>query len=174
MGRSCVERCKEVALITILIAVVAVYAWGDISKPLVTYELSSFATPYRCALKSPAEIILSIDNEGGIVIRSDFTLTVENATVSNSTTGQFAHSSTQQMLIHSKTKSYTKFYVVPDNNVPSFKVSIDYPQTVSGSEPLFNFIYFVYASSIYQPVNVQSLTYAATNTNPNYCVYQPT
>ena len=156
---------------TILIAVVGGYFWGWTVRPHLRYELLAPQTNYDfCGFGPPTPpltVIVSADNVGTRPLATDVTLSAINATISTSQHGSFGASATARLLLRPKDTVASWFYVIPDNRTSSFKVSIGNVQSVYGLNPLSDAIYFLYSTSIYQPLNVQSLTYIGSGCNFN-------
>jgi hypothetical protein len=120
---------------------------------------------------SPLKVFVSLDNDGETQIVFDITVSAINASISNNGNDQYGPSATERSLVQAKNSFSETFYVLPYANTSSFELSLSAPQTVYGSDPFANLIYSVYSSSIYSPVNLQSLTYVRENPSSN--AYDP-
>ena len=161
---------QKVIVVVVLIAVLSGYGWGWTVRPLLRYELLSRSNYDYCGFGPPTPpltVLVSVDNVGGTTLVTDVTLSVINATISTSQQGPFGTSATALLLIRPKDSFAWWFYVIPDNRTNSFRVSVGGVQSVYGLDPLSNVIYFVYSTSIYQPLNVQPLTYVGSGCNFN-------
>jgi len=162
---------QKLIAVTILIAIVGGYFWGWTVRPHLRYELLAPQTNYDfCGFGPPTPpltVIVSADNVGARTLATDVTLSAINATISTSQHGPFGASATARLLIRPKETDASWFYVIPDNRTNSFKVSIGNVQSVYSLDPLSDVIYFLYWTSIYQPLNFQSLTYIGSGCNFN-------
>jgi len=161
---------RKVIVVTVLIAVLSGYWWGWTLRPHLRYELLTQTNYDYCGVGPPTpplSVLVSVDNVGSTMLVTDITLSAINATISTGQHGSFGPSATAQLLIRPKDSFAWWFYVIPDNRTNSFKVSIGSVQSVYGLDPLSDIIYFVYSTSIYQPLNVQPLTYVGSGCNFN-------
>jgi hypothetical protein len=181
------KNSEKGLLLTFLIASGGAYAWGWSVRPQVTYQLefpSAGGTPVPYYVNagylpngsyvrntSPLEIVVGADNEGATPITFSITVGATNATISGNQKGAYGQSATATLLVRAKESYGWKFYVYPYPNTPSFKLSITGITTVTRSDYLANLIYFVYSSSIYTPVNLQSLMYVRESPSSN--AYDP-
>jgi hypothetical protein len=168
--------------LALVIAIGSAYGWGWTVKPQVTYQIQySSVYPYYITAgyvangsylnTNPLGVLVSVDNEGATQITFTITVSATNASISNNVKGPYEPSATEWLLAHAKNSFSTTFYVIPYANTPSFKLSLSAPQTVYGQDQFANIIYFVYSTSIYSPVNLQSLTYVREKTSSN--AYDP-
>jgi len=161
---------QKVLVVTVLIVILGGYGWGWIVRPRLRYELLTRANYDYCGFGPPTpplSVLVSVDNVGGTTLVTDVTLSAINATISTSQHGTFERSATALLVIRPKDSFAWWFYVIPDNGTNSFKVSTGSVQSVYGLDPLSDLIYFVYSTSIYQPLNSQSLTYRGSGCNFN-------
>jgi hypothetical protein len=161
---------QKVIVVTVLITVLSGYGWGWTVRPHLRYALLTPTNYDYCGfgpLPPPLMVLVSVDNVGDTTLVTDITLSAVNATISTSQQGSFGTSATALLLIQPKDSFAWGFYVIPDNGTNSFRVSIGNVQSVYGSNPWSNIIYFVYSSSIYEPLNVQPLTYVGARCNFN-------
>jgi hypothetical protein len=160
---------QKVIVVTVLIAILSGYGWGWTLKPQLRYELVSQTNYDYCGTgpPTPLSVQVAVDNVGVTTLVTDVTLSAINATISTSQHGSFGTSATARLLIHPKDSFVWWFYVISDNQTNSFKVSIGNVQSVYGLDPLSDVIYFAYSTSIYQPINSQSLTYTGSGCNFN-------
>jgi hypothetical protein len=160
------KSATTIILVTVIIAGAGAYYQGWQIKPLVTYQMlytTTAGTPppvfWDSNTNIPIQVYAKLDNDGGISIVTDITVTAINATILSSQKGPFGQSSTVRALIKSKDGFVSSFQVIPFDNASSFQVTISNVQTVNGNDQLANLIYFVFSSSIYTPVNLTTLTY---------------
>jgi len=161
---------QRVIVVTVLIAILSGYVWGWTIRPHLRYELLTQTNYDFCGVGPPTpplSVLVSVDNVGAITLVTDVTLSAINATISTGQHGLFGATATALLLIRPKDSFAWWFYVIPDNRTNSFKVSISSVQSVYGLDPLSDVIYFVYSTSIYQPLNVQPLTYVGSGCNFN-------
>jgi hypothetical protein len=161
---------QKIIVVTVLIVILSGYGWGWTVKPQLRYELLTQTNYDYCGFGPPTPpltVQVSVDNVGGTTLVMDVTLSVINATISTSQHGPFGTSATAGLVIHPKDSFAWSFYVIPDNQTNSFKVSIGNVQSAYSPDPLSNVIYFVYSTSIYQSINFQSLTYTGSGCNFN-------
>lgn len=164
------DNGQKVLLVTVLIAILGGYGWGWLVRPHLRYELLTQTNYDFCGFGPPTPpltVLVSVDNVGGTTLVTDVTLSAINATISTGQYGPFGTSATAQLLIRPKDSFAWWFYVIPYNRTNSFKVSVDSVQSVYGLDPLSDIIYFVYSTSIYQPLNVRPLTYVGSDCNFN-------
>jgi hypothetical protein len=161
---------QKVVVVTVLIAILSGYEWGLTVRPHLRYELVAQTNYDYCGFGPPTPpltVLVSVDNVGSTTLAVDVTLSAINATISTSQHASSGSSATTLLLIRPKDSFNWPFYVVPDNGTDSFKVSIGNVQSVYGLDLLPDVIYLVYATSIYQPLNSQSLTYTGSGCNFN-------
>jgi len=161
---------KAIVVVTVLIIILSGYGWGWTLKPHLRYELVSQSNYDYCGIGPPTpplSVQVAVDNVGVTTLVTDVTLSAINATISTSQHGSFGTSATARIVIHPKDSFVWWFYVIPDNQTNSFKVSIGNVQSAYGLDPLSDVIYFAYSASIYQPINAQSLTYTGSGCNFN-------
>lgn len=161
---------QKVILVTVLIAILSGYGWGWTVRPQLRYGLLTQSNYYYCGIVGPTPpltVQVSVDNVGDTTLVTDVTLSAINATISTSQHGPFSTSAIARLLIDPKDSFARPFYVIPDNQTNSFKVFISNLQSAYGSDPLSDVIYFAYSTSIYQPVNLQPLTYIGSGCNFN-------
>lgn len=165
------NNSKKAIVVTVLIAaILSGYGWGWAVRPHLRYELLTQTNYDYCGLSPPTPpltVLVSVDNVGDTTLVTDVTLLAINATISTSQHGSFGTSATAHLLIRPKDSFAWWFYVMPNNRTNSFKVSVGNVQSVYGLDPLSDVIYFVYSTSIYQPLNVQPLTYVGSGCNYN-------
>src|SRR5208337_1314893 len=146
---------QKVIVVTLLIAILSGYGWGWTVRPQLRYGLLTQTNYYYCGIVGPTPpltVQVSVDNVGDTTLVTDVTLSAINATISTSQHGSFGTSATARLLIYPK---------------DSFKVFISNLQSVYGLDPLSDVIYFAYSTSIFQPVNLQPLTYIGSGCNFN-------
>jgi hypothetical protein len=163
------NNSRKVIVVIVLIVILS-YGWGWTVKPQLRYELLTQTKYDYCGFGPPTPpltVQVSVDNVGGRTLVMDVTLSAINATISTSQHGSFGTSATARLVIHPKDSFAWSFYVIPDNQTNSFKVAIGNVQSAYGLDPLSDVIYFVYSTSIYQPINFQSLTYTGSGCNFN-------
>jgi hypothetical protein len=161
---------QKVIVVTLLFAIISGYGWGWTVRPQLRYELLTQNNYDYCGFGPPTPpltVLVSVDNVGGTTLVMDITLLAINATISTSRHGPFGTSATALLLIRPKDSFAGGFYVIPDNRTNSFKVSTGNVHSVYGLDPLSDVIYFVYSTSMYQPLNSQSLTYSGSGCNFN-------
>jgi hypothetical protein len=161
---------QKIIVIVALVAILSGYGWGWIVRPRLRYELLTEANYYFCGVNGPEPplaVLVSVDNVGGTTLITDVTLSAINATISTSQHGSFGPSATALLEIRPKDSFAWWFYVIPDNRTNSFRVSIGGVESVYGMDPLSDLTYFVYSTSIYEPLNVQPLTYVGSGCNFN-------
>jgi len=161
---------QKVIVVTLLIAILSGYGWGWTVRPQLRYGLLTQTNYYYCGIVGPTPpltVQVSVDNVGDTTLVTDVTLSAINATISTSQHGSFGTSATARLLIYPKDSFAWSFYVIPDNQTNSFKVFISNLQSVYGLDPLSDVIYFAYSTSIFQPVNLQPLTYIGSGCNFN-------
>ena len=161
---------QKVIVVTVLIVILSGYGWGWTVRPQLRYELHSQTNYDYCGIGPPTPpftVQVSVDNFGSTTLVTDVTLSAINATISSNEHGPFGTSATARLLIHPKDSFDWWFYVIPDNQTNSFKVSISNVQSVYGLDTLSDIIYFAYSTSIYQPINFQSLRYTGSGCNFN-------
>jgi hypothetical protein len=161
---------KKVIVVTLLVAILSGYGWGWTVRPQLRYELLSQTNYDFCGIGTPTpplNVQISVDNVGDTTLVTDVTLSAINATISTSQLGPFGTSATARLLIHPKDSFAWSFYVIHDNQTSSFKLFISNVQSAYGLDPMSGIIYFAYSTSIYQPLNPQSLTYVGSSCNFN-------
>ena len=161
---------QKVIVVTVLIAALSGYGWGWTVRPHLRYELLTRSNYDYCGVGPPTPpltVLVSVDNVGDTTLVTAVTLSATNATISTSRQGPFGTSATALLQIRPKDSFAWWFYVIPDNRTNSFRVSITSVQSVYGPDPWYDAIYFAYSPSIYQPLNVQPLTYAGSGCNFN-------
>ena len=161
---------RKVVVIILLIVVLSSYGWGWTVRPHLRYELLAQTNYDFCGFGPPAPplaVLVSVDNVGATTLVTDITLAAINATISTDQHGPLGTSATALLLIRPKDSFAAWFYVIPGNRTNSFRVSITSVQSVYGPDPWADVIYFVYSPSIYQPLNIQPLTYAGSGCNFN-------
>ena len=161
---------QKVIVMTMLIAVLSGYCWGWTLRPHLRYELLTQTNYDYCGLSPPTPpltVLVSVDNVGDTTLVTDVTLSAINATISTDQHGSFGTSATALLVIRPKDSFAAWFYVIPDNRTNSFRVSITSVQSVYGPDPWYDVIYFAYSPSIYQPLNIQPLSYAGSGCNFN-------
>jgi len=163
------NESQKVIVVAVFLAVISCCGWGWTVRPHLRYELIPQTNYYYCGLSPtpPLAVVVSVDNVGGTTLVTDMTFSVINATISTNQDGPFGSSATAHLLIRPKDSFAWWFYVLPDNHTNSFKVSIPSLRSVYGLDPLSDLIYFIYSTSIYQPLNVQPLTYVGSACNFN-------
>jgi hypothetical protein len=164
------NNSQKVIVVTVLIVIVGGYGWGWTVRPRLRYELLTENNYDYCGFGPPTpplSVLVSVDNVGSTTLVTDVTLSAINATISASQRGSFGTSATAFLLIRPKDSFAWWFYVIPNHGTNSFKVSIGNVQSVYGLDPLSDVIYFVYSTSIYQPLNVQPVTYIGSGCNFN-------
>ncbi len=164
------NNSQKVIVVGVLIAILGGYGWGWTVRPQLRYELLTQANYDYCGVVGPTPPLMvqvSVDNVGSTTLVTDITLSAINATLASSQQGTFGTSATARLLIHPKDSSAWAFYVIPDNHTNSFEVTISNVQSVYGLDPLSDVFYIVYSTSIYQPLNLQSLSYTGSVCNFN-------
>jgi hypothetical protein len=183
--RRTLNNAEKGILVAVIIFLAGAYGEGWTVRPQVTYSIEyqyGTPTPYYVTAgyvangsylqnTSPLTVSVAVDNQGGTPITFDITVSGTNATISNSEAGHYGSFATETLLVQAKDSFSASFYVLPYLNTPSFKLLLTTPQTIYGSDPVSDLIYFVYSSSIYSPVNLQSLTYVRTSPSSN--AYNP-
>ena len=161
---------QKVIVVMVLIAVLSSYGWGWTVRPQLRYELLTQSNYNYCGFGPPTPplaVLVSVDNVGATALATDITLLAINATISTSQHGPFGNSATAVLLIRPRDSFAWSFYVIPNNRTNSFRVSIGSVHSVYGLDPWSDAIYFLYSSSIYQPIKVQPLTYKGSGCNFN-------
>jgi len=161
---------RKIIVIVVLIAVFSGYGWGWTARPHLRYELLTQSNYDYCGFGPPTPpltVLVSVDNVGGTTLVTAVTLSASNATISTNRTGPFGISATAVLIVRPKDSFASPFYVVPNNRTDSFRVSIGSVQSVYGLDVWSDVIYLAYSSSIYQPLNVQPLTYLGSGCNFN-------
>jgi hypothetical protein len=158
-------------LVTLLIWTAAALGWGWVIKPQVAYQMqysSGFYSPYDInGDPIPLPILVHVENRGDTHIVTAITVTALNATISNSQNGPFEQSVTETLLIQAKQQLSRTFYVLPTANPTTFGLYISRFQTLYGIDVLADLLYFIFSSSIYQPVNHTSLAYERDSQYPD-------
>ena len=161
---------QKVIVMTLLIAVLSGYFWGWTLRPHLRYELLTQTNYDYCGFGPPIPplaVLVSVDNVGATTLVTDVTLSAINATISTDQHGPFGTSATALLLVRPKDSFAWSFYVIPDNGTNSFRVSIGNVQSVYGLDAWSDVIYFVYSTSIYEPLKVQPLIYVGSGCNFN-------
>jgi len=161
---------QKVIAITALIVILLSYGWGWTIRPHLRYELLTPTNYDYCGFGPPTPpltVLMSVDNAGATTLVTDVTLSATNATISTDQHGPFGTSATALLLVQPKNSFNWAFYVIPNNRTYSFRVSIPSVQSIYGLDLWSDVIYFVYSASIYQPLNVQPLTYVGSGCNFN-------
>ena len=161
---------QKAIVITVLIAALISYGWGWTVRPHLRYELLTQSNYDYCGFGPPTPpltVLVSVDNVGATTLVTDVTLSAINATISTDQHGSFGTSATALLLIRAKDSFASAFYVIPNNRTDSFRVSIVSVQSVYGLDAWSDVIYFVYSTSIYQPLKVEPLTYVGSGCNFN-------
>ena len=128
-------------------------------KPQLLYQISNPPTFLYCTTL-PQTITVNVDNEGGMEITVDLTVSATNATISDNSTGPSGLSATiHHVLVLPRQSFSVSFYVTPFNNASSFKIFISRVKLDYGSDPTSNLIYFVFQQSILIAANKQSILY---------------
>lgn len=164
------NKSKKIIVVTLLIVILSGYGWGWTLRPQLRYELLTQTSYDYCGIVGPTPpltVQVSVDNIGGTTLAVEVTLSAINATISTSQSGPIGTSATARLLISPKDSSAWSFYVIPANQTNSFKVFISNVQSVYGLDLLSDVYYFAYSTSIYQPLNPQSLTYRGADCNFN-------
>ncbi|MGP8069710.1 MAG: hypothetical protein ACLP5V_07440 [Candidatus Bathyarchaeia archaeon] len=159
---------QKVIVVAVLIAMLSGYGWGWTIRPQLRYELLSQTNYDYCGFGPPTpplNVQISVDNLGVTTLVTDVTLSAINATISTSQIGSFGTSATARLLIRPKDSFAWSFYVIHENQTNSFKVFISNVQSVYGLDSISSIVYFAYSTSIYQPLNPQSLTYVGSSCN---------
>jgi hypothetical protein len=161
---------QKVIVVTVLIVLLGAYAWGWTVRPQLRYELLTPTNYDYCGFGPPTPpltVQVSVDNVGSTTLVTDVTVSAINATISTSQQGPFGTSATARLLLRPRDSFAWSFYVIPNNQTNSFKVSIDNMQSVYGLDPLSDVIYFIYSTSTYEPLNALPLTYVGSSCNFN-------
>jgi len=161
---------QRVVVAAVLIAV-SCYGWGWTVRPHLRYELLTQSNYDYCGFGPPTPpltVLVSVDNVGATALVTDLTLSAINATISTSQHGPFDTSATALLLVRPRDSFVWSFYVIPNNRTNSFGVSISSVHSVYGLDPWSDALYFVYSSSIYQPLKVEPATYVGSGCNFNF------
>jgi len=165
------NKGQKVIAITVLIAAALIsYGWGWTIRPDLRYELLTQTNYDFCGFgppPPPLTVLVSVDNVGATTLATDVTLSAINATISTDLHRSFGTSATALLLVQPKDSFASDFYVIPNNRTDSFRVSIVSVQSVYGLDAWSDVIYFVYSTSIYQPLKVEPLTYVGSGCNFN-------
>jgi hypothetical protein len=164
------DNRQKAIVVTLLIVAVGGYAWGWTMRPHLRYELLPQTSYDFCGFgppPPPLTVLVSVDNVGSTMLVAEVTLSTINATISTSQQGPFGTSATALLRIRPKDSFALWFYVIPNNRTNSFRVSLGSIQSAYGLDPLSDLVYFLYSTSIYQPLNIQPLTYVGSDCNFN-------
>jgi hypothetical protein len=151
-------------LVTLVLAGITAYwnAWTN--RPIVDYCLGETTKSYAYNPGYPLPFQLSLKDTGQNDIVVWATISAVNATISSKSTGNYAPSSLQSILVNAHSDwGSTTLYAMPNPNVTSFIVTISgitYANTYKKIDSVSSFVmYMVVSQTTWTALTPQTLTY---------------